>query len=850
VVATFVTGLAVICNAVASEPLVITERFLETGWNPRAGQQYAPAVAFNGSEYLAVWRDVNPTNGSWLYGARVSREGVVLEPSGIPILPYNQEARPAIAGNAEGYLVVWCEPRSGSASGSDVLGLRLSPSGQPLDPGGFLICGANGDQTTIAVAASSTNFLVVWRDMRSGNGDIYGARITSMGVNLDPQGLPICTTTNEQRSPAVTCRENSFLVAWSDDRGTVADPRDVLDIYGTLVMADGSVSSSDGFAISTASGSQTSVSVASSATGFFAAWEDRRNVLGNPMRRPPDLYGTRISAGGTVLDPGGIALATTDWDNWSPVVVSDLDGFFVAHTHIGASAGRFLLGVRISNDGVVSPTWRFITESPIHRETPFLVSAADDGEGNALFVWEDDRDTGSSNPDIYGARIRNGEVLERGGIPISAASNDQRAPVAAFDGEHYLTVWEDFRNPTNGIDIYGIRLDALGNLVDAEPFLIAAGPHDETKPAISFDGSQFVVVWRDGAVNDFFATRVSTNGVVMDRAPLRLSTGGNANHRARIASSQNGNLIVWDTLNSYDIYGTILSKAGTFVTTNPVPIGTRPTGEYLPSVASDGHDFLVVWEDIDASGARPSGDDIMAARVSEGGLVLDTPPTAVCMALGSQQKPSVAWNGTNYIVVWEDYRDGRGDITSSRVTAGGEALDPDGRLIAGASEGDWKYIPLVVPMNASALVFWVRWGSDATYSGSRITATGDLLNATSFTLWGTEFVRELAVAKGPFDDLLLLKLDTIMGMPRVKVKILTFEGPPLITSVMATNQYLAIAWSATPGRIYQLQYRTDPQNGAWLNVGEPVFADSVAASRNDNTAGRDPQRFYRVARVR
>ena len=97
-----------------------------------------------------------------------------------------------------------------------------------------------------SVAASSSGYLVVWQDQRNGNADIYGARVTTAGVVSDPAGLPISTAANDQASPSVAASSSGYLVVWRDERGG-SD----LDIYGTRVTTAGVVSDLDGIAIST-----------------------------------------------------------------------------------------------------------------------------------------------------------------------------------------------------------------------------------------------------------------------------------------------------------------------------------------------------------------------------------------------------------------------------------------------------------------------------------------------------------------------------------------------------------------------------------------------------------------------
>ena len=76
--------------------------------------------------------------------------------------------------------------------------------------------GHRGLQWAPELAFDGTNHLVVWMDERSGNWDIYGARVSPAGTVLDPGGIPISTAALGQASPAVAFDGTNYLVVWTD----------------------------------------------------------------------------------------------------------------------------------------------------------------------------------------------------------------------------------------------------------------------------------------------------------------------------------------------------------------------------------------------------------------------------------------------------------------------------------------------------------------------------------------------------------------------------------------------------------------------------------------------------------
>ena len=180
---------------------------------------------------------------------------------------------------------------------------------------------APGAQTTGSVAFDGTNFLVVWEDDRNIREDIFGARVSLQGEILDPVGIPICTYQGDQSGAKVAWGGENYLVVWQDWReGTWM-------VYGARVDADGNVLDPDGFPIAGGAEWVGSPAVASDGTNFFVVWSHYKPETFY------DIYGTRVTPEGDVLDLGGIMISATYQFELRPSIAYNGSIYFVAWEH-------------------------------------------------------------------------------------------------------------------------------------------------------------------------------------------------------------------------------------------------------------------------------------------------------------------------------------------------------------------------------------------------------------------------------------------------------------------------------------------------------------------------------------
>jgi hypothetical protein len=161
-------------------------------------------------------------------------------------------------------------------------------------------------------------------------------------------------------------------------------------------------------------------------------------------------------------------------------------------------------------------------------------------------------------------------------------------------------------------------------------------------------------------------------------------------------------------------------------------------------IARGGAGYLAVWTDkravldglVSQPGSKLSGNmlDIYGQLLDlDGNPVGD--PIVICNEGRNQQRPSVAWNGSAWLVAFEgDRPDWYFDknIYAVRVAADGTVLDPDPILLFEHTSGQGAYYPAVASDGENWLVICDQWfGSPLmrTVRGRRIAPDGALLEA-------------------------------------------------------------------------------------------------------------------------
>lgn len=621
---------------------------------PAGEWQGTPAAAFDGTNYLIVWEDERYGTTD-IYGARIAPDGTVLDPAGFAICRADQhQRRPSVIFGGTEYLVVWEDYRYSSY---DIFGARVTTDGTVLDTAGIAISTAAGYQLSPCVAYDGTNFLVVW-EYQEDDYDLYGARVSPAGTVLDPSGIAIATGPAHEYFPEVAFDGTNYLIAWrraySGNYG----------IYGTRITQSGIVVDPSGFLVSYSGATQGDPSIAFDGANYLVAWEDSRNGS-------MDIYAARVTPSGTVLDPAGIGVSTDGSSQYTPAVTFNGNDFVIIWRDY-RNTDTDIYGARVSQTGtVLDPAGVPVTRAPNPQLTP---SCASDGT-NCLAVWWDYRTLYNYN--VIGARIApDGTVIDDDGLMLSTSANWQEHVSVAFDGTNFLLVWEDTRS-SDSSDIYGMRIEQDGTVLDPEGIPISTASNRQRYPAVTFNGTNYFVIWRDNRNDDddIYGTRVSQDGTVLDPSGIAVSIAAWCQSPPTVTSDSTNYLVVWDWL-QYEIRGARVSGDGTVLDPSGFLVAVNDSSRSSPAASFDGTNFFVVWTD----NRNIASYDIYGTRVSQDGIALDPDGIPISTIPTFNQQPAVAFDGTNYFVVW----DFNTDIHGIRVGQDGTVLDPSDIIITAA----------------------------------------------------------------------------------------------------------------------------------------------------------------------
>ncbi len=435
------------------------------------------------------------------------------------------------------------------------------------------------------------------------------------------------------------------------------------EIYATRVNSDGERPDVMFFPVATGPGARTDPGVAWGNGTFLLTWVNRQDAKWN-------LEAARMTADGTLLDSDPILVVSADAAIEAPRAAFGSEDFLVAWSDARGGSSD-IIGSRVSLDGeVLDPDGLLLAEGEGDQRTPFL---AFDGD-RYLLAWQRLLEIIEEDDTTYVGKIL-GQFVTPGGVPedttlvIEDVTRSALSPSVIFADSTYLVTWAS-QETENRVSIRGRFVATDGALAENKIEYYDSGTAMRMHPRVAFSGEQYLVTWARVMVGrtGMYGQRMSRTGELLDDREIEFD-------RVGIDRGE----VVWLGENYFAAYGAsdasgwsiqsylIDTEGETVGDRIPISVGT-PSQD--PQCAGfDGTDYLLVWEEQTASGWRVPG-----IRVDSEGELVDNAATLIFPdTLDTHRFPSLAYGDDRYLVMWsEASSSSRSDVLAAFLDSAGK----------------------------------------------------------------------------------------------------------------------------------------------------------------------------------
>lgn len=378
-----------------------------------SGTQKSSSIISSGVDGSAIitWED-NRMGNYDIYAQKVDSSGNVLwTTNGIAVCSKttNQKNPKISSDNAGGAIIVWEDSLNNYW---DISAQRISSTGNLLwTSTGVSICNSPNTQNNPKIDIDGLGgAVIVWQDKRNNaDYDIYAQHIDNSGASLwSVNGVVVCNAINTQNNPRIEPDgANGALIGWTDKRNAIDN-----NIYAQRINSTGAVQwTANGLLVCGATNNQSALDMKYiGASGLLLTWKDDRTTANFN-----EIYAQIVSlAGANQLTSNGIVLSN-GLKSINPNAISDGLGGAIIAWQDSATLGWDIKTQSINSAGVTQWTNGGVTVCNA-SDDQVNVSQVTDGNGGAIYVWEDRRNT--SNYDLYAHH------LYSSGTPILIGINE------------------------------------------------------------------------------------------------------------------------------------------------------------------------------------------------------------------------------------------------------------------------------------------------------------------------------------------------------------------------------------------------------------------------------------------
>jgi hypothetical protein len=484
---------------------------------------------------------------------------------------------------------------------------------------------------------------------------------------------------------------------------------------------------------------------ASNGSELLAVWQDNRSGQAN------DIYATRVSSSGLLLDPRAIRVTSTILMEENPYVVWNGLNWVMAWSGVSLSDGQHrLYSNAVSPSGLlVNPSANEITNSGEVR------GIASSGSVTAVLVSTD----APGNPAASTTQVF---TLDTEGFTQRSSFISQGPDVAAIaprSGGFYVAL-SRFDMASQTVTISGIRLNGSGAPVDPAPVLLATIPgQDRPISMVAGQAGNDVVIVAGRTsltiIRVFAAggTRVTTTaandseelGDLLGRpdGSFSLASNWSAGHLlvrrvtdtdtvmftrellpppagpAALAEVAGRNYAAWPSASDGGI--NLLGSLYDF-SDNPTVLSRSGQSQQSPAIATSAQEALIAWSETRAD----DGNDSVFIRPMTIDGVPSGNPVQVSLATTDALTPAVTFAGSGYLVAWQEKRENSPEeyrtLLLRRVSRAGV---PDNEEILVTRQASQFAAPKLASDGTNALLVWSNgyFGNPLAYA-ALVTPTG------------------------------------------------------------------------------------------------------------------------------
>jgi hypothetical protein len=243
-------------------------------------------------------------------------------------------------------------------------------------------------------------------------------------------------------------------------------------------------------------------------------------------------------------------------------------------------------------------------------------------------------------------------------VPITAALGASGFSTTVWTGTDYAIVWDDDRGGDR--QLYFARVDTSGTIVQT-PILISPLGSSSRHPVALATSTGLALLWQDfrNTDSEIYYGLFDTSGAIQG-SDVNLSMSGNPPSRfAHVAKSGDNLVAVFedDRQLPRDPYLLVFDESGTGQTP-PLRLLNDDRGTTRPIVAYNGSEYGIIWKE----GGTDDGHVLFALATENEVLQVETISTEI-----DAEAPWIIADGEGFVVVWKDERTGNSDIYLARI---------------------------------------------------------------------------------------------------------------------------------------------------------------------------------------